>query len=224
MARQTSAATSRRAGRRQTKRAERKTAIVAVAQRAFGERGYGGTSMSAIAAQIGGSKATLWAYFPSKKDLFAAALTAWIEEIKPVGRPSRAGDLRSVLVSNCAEFMRVMLSPPADALLRLMAAEGRRVPELGRDFYRRVLRRQQDVLAGLLEAEIRAGRLHASDNVRASEQLHSICVWRLVMRHMCGSEPGASAVEIEREVVDAVDLFLNGYGVRPARCDPQQEL
>lgn len=216
MARNVSAVRSERDNRRQAKREERRSAIVAIAQRGFSEQGYGGTSMSAIAAQIGGSKATLWAYFPSKKDLFAAALAAWIEEIEPVGGPSPAGDLRNVLVRSCAEFMRLMRSPPADALLRLMAAEGRRFPELGREFYKRVLRRQQEVLAALLEAEIHAGRLRAPDSLRASEQLHTLCMWRLVVHRMCGLEPDASAVEIEREVVDAVDLFLNGYGVRPA--------
>lgn len=216
MARQVSAATSRRAGRRQTRRAERQAAIVAIAQRTFSEWGYGGTSMSAIASQIGGSKATLWAYFPSKKDLFAAALAAWIEEIELVGRPRWSGDLRDVLVCYCAEFMRVMLSPPADTLFRLMAAEGRRFPELGRDFHKRVRRRQQKVLAALLEEEICAGRVRAPDSLRASEQLHNICMGRLVIRRMCGLELDASEVEIEREVVDAVDLFLNGYGVRHA--------
>src|SRR3546814_18635286 len=79
-----------------------------------------------------GSKATLWAYFPSKKDLFAAALTAWIEESTPVRRPDWSGDPRSVLICYCAEFMRAMLSPTAATLFRLMAAEGRRFPELGR--------------------------------------------------------------------------------------------
>lgn len=223
MARQGSSARSGRVNRRHDRREERRSAIVAIAQRAFSEQGYGGTSMSAIAARMGGSKATLWAYFPSKKDLFAAALNAWIEESTPARRPDWSGDLRSVLICYCAEFMRAMLSPTAGTMFRLVAAEGRRFPELGREFYKRVPRRQHCVLAGLLEDEIRAGRLRASDSLRAAEQLHSLCICGLVMRHMCGPEPDATEVEIEREVVDAVDLFLNGYGVRPERGDPQKE-
>src|SRR3546814_15841215 len=103
MGRQGSWPRSGRVNRRHDKRGERRSAIVAIAQQAFSEQGFGGTSMSAIAARMGGSKATLWAYFPSKKDLFAAALTAWIDESTPVRRPDWSGDPRSVLICYCAE-------------------------------------------------------------------------------------------------------------------------
>ena len=58
------------ANRAETRKEERRQAIVAVARSAFFRGGYGGTTMSAIAAELGGSKATLWAYFRHKEDLF----------------------------------------------------------------------------------------------------------------------------------------------------------
>ena len=52
----------------------RRAAILAVARTAFFAHGYGATSMSAIAATLGGSKTTLWSHFRSKEALFAAVI------------------------------------------------------------------------------------------------------------------------------------------------------
>src|SRR5690349_18099392 len=48
--------------------------ILAVARAAFLELGYERTSMAEIATRVGGSKATLYGYFPSKEALFLAII------------------------------------------------------------------------------------------------------------------------------------------------------
>ncbi|MEP7007124.1 MAG: helix-turn-helix domain-containing protein [Sphingomonas bacterium] len=53
---------------------KKKNEIVQVASELFDALGYEGTSMSAIAARVGGSKATLYAYFESKEELLRAIL------------------------------------------------------------------------------------------------------------------------------------------------------
>ncbi len=58
-------------------RDERRQAMVAIASDVFMEEGYAATSMSAIAARLGGSKGTLYNYFRSKAALF----TAVVEEL-----------------------------------------------------------------------------------------------------------------------------------------------
>ena len=50
----------------------KRRAIIAVAREAFLARGYAATSMSEIAANLGGSKGTLYNYFRSKEELFGA--------------------------------------------------------------------------------------------------------------------------------------------------------
>ena len=45
---------------------EKRQEIVRIAAKLFEELGYERTSMSTIAARDGGSKATLYGYFPSK--------------------------------------------------------------------------------------------------------------------------------------------------------------
>ena len=55
-------------------RDERRETILRIAHAAFLEDGYAATSMSSIAAKVGGSKATLYNYFSSKEELFSAVI------------------------------------------------------------------------------------------------------------------------------------------------------
>src|SRR3546814_13671240 len=54
--------------------AARRKAFVDAARDLFFANGYAGTTMSSIASKVGGSKTTLWTYFPSKEELFAAVV------------------------------------------------------------------------------------------------------------------------------------------------------
>lgn len=50
----------------------KRDAILEAAAEVFLEAGFEGASMSQIAARAGGSKRTLYGYFPSKEELFVA--------------------------------------------------------------------------------------------------------------------------------------------------------
>ena len=54
------------------RRDQRREAILEVARAVFTEEGFAAASMSSIAARLGGSKGTLYNYFKSKEELFAA--------------------------------------------------------------------------------------------------------------------------------------------------------
>ena len=58
--------------KRESQRLTRRAQIISAAREHFFEHGYADTNMSAIAAKLGGSKGTLWSYFPSKEALFTA--------------------------------------------------------------------------------------------------------------------------------------------------------
>src|SRR3954464_10654712 len=53
-------------------RGDRRELILDVASEVFLKEGYAATSMSEIAARLGGSKGTLYNYFKSKEELFEA--------------------------------------------------------------------------------------------------------------------------------------------------------
>ncbi|GAA3121980.1 AcrR family transcriptional regulator [Kribbella aluminosa] len=66
--------TSTTAPKRRRDRAAREREILEAAERIFGERGYQGTSMDDVAAQVGVSKPLIYQYYGSKDGLFLACL------------------------------------------------------------------------------------------------------------------------------------------------------
>lgn len=61
--------------KRRRDRAAREREILDAAERIFGERGYQGTSMDDIAAEVGVSKPLIYQYYGSKDGLFLACLS-----------------------------------------------------------------------------------------------------------------------------------------------------
>jgi AcrR family transcriptional regulator len=60
--------------KRRRNRAAREREILEAAERIFGERGYQGTSMDEVAAEVGVSKPLIYQYYGSKDGLFLACL------------------------------------------------------------------------------------------------------------------------------------------------------
>ena len=80
-----SPAPTRRGRPRDPQRLQR---IVAAAARQFHEHGLSGTSMDAIAAEAGVSKMTVYSHFPSKGDLFIAAVASRTAELMGTDMPA----------------------------------------------------------------------------------------------------------------------------------------
>src|SRR5438477_12466193 len=81
---------------------DRRDAIVAIAREAFSADGYAGTSMSSIAARLGGSQGTLYSYFKSKEELFIAVVQSKCEKIQGMLNQAEiesGGDLRAMLTN-----------------------------------------------------------------------------------------------------------------------------
>ena len=112
----------------------KRRAILAAAGEAFREQGFAGTSMSAVARRIGGSKATLYRYFSSKEALFVAvmfeAVLEHAEAVFDTLRPS--GDLRRTLERFGASLLALTLSEEALSVRRNSIAAGARSSGLGR--------------------------------------------------------------------------------------------
>jgi AcrR family transcriptional regulator len=125
------------AGKREQNRQKRRGVIVEVATRAFLEQGYAATSMSAIADELGGSKATLWSHFASKEELFIAVVDGQVAQF--------ASQMENVLVdapfSNeglrryCLKFLGTLMRPYAVALFRVIMGDGGRFPEINNIFH-----------------------------------------------------------------------------------------
>src|SRR3546814_10506094 len=116
--------------------AARRKAFVDAAREGFFANGYAGTTMSSIASTVGGSKTTLWSYFPSKEALFEAVVDdivdyygAALQVELPVDE-----DVLPVLRRFGQVLMTTLPSDPLLALYQLVVGEAQRFPHLAEAF------------------------------------------------------------------------------------------
>jgi AcrR family transcriptional regulator len=126
-------------GKRELNKARKRAEIVQVASRMFLEHGYATTTMSAIADALGGSKATLWAHFASKEELFAAAVDSHVETFSRDVDEVLVGQTFSLpaLRRACLRFLDCLQRENSILLYRLVISEGERFPEVTEMFYAR---------------------------------------------------------------------------------------
>nr|WP_047167463.1 TetR/AcrR family transcriptional regulator [Sphingomonas sp. Y57] len=204
---------STRPGRRETKRLDRREAIIDVARAYFLEHGYAATAMSGIAATIGGSKATLWSYFPSKEALFEAVLdratTRFRERIVSVLVPE--ADFETTLRSFCRHFLEKVTNPESIALHRLIVAEAGRFPEIGEMFYRRGPNTMIRLLGDFIELGMARGKLRTDDPVNVAKLLLALCLQGDHQQLLLGLVQRVDAERIAATADTAVDFLLRAY-------------
>ena len=111
-----------------TKTESKRQAILQAAAEVFREVGFDRASMSDIRERIGGSKATLYNYFPSKEKLFFEVMHHAKEiELEAITGElnADADDLKRELVRFGQRFLAVLYSADAIAVRRLSIAESR---------------------------------------------------------------------------------------------------
>lgn len=199
--------------RREARRQSRREAILDVAAESFLEHGYAGTTMSAIAATLGGSKGTLWSYFASKEVLFAAVIDrvtqAFRAQLSLILNP-RDG-VEAALRRFCIEFLRKVTSPEAIALHRLVVGETNRFPEIGHIFYERAPRQTQKLLAEFLAEAMERKSLRRADPLIAARQLVALCMAGEHQLLLMGMIDSLAPETLEAEVDNAMNTFIRAY-------------
>jgi AcrR family transcriptional regulator len=194
---------------------ERRDAIVAIAKEVFATNGYAGTSMSNIAARVGGSKATLYSYFKSKEELFAAVVEKKCEKIGKLlteARIGSGGNLRAALTHFGERFAELILNEESVATFRLAIAEAARFPEIGQTIYNSGIRENQRRIADFLEQAKDTGQLRSDTEVlSAAEQFTDLCLSGIHRRCLWNVPPPPGAGEIRANVARAVETFMRAY-------------
>jgi len=190
--------------------------VLEAAHELFMAKGYEAASMDAVAKAAGVSKATVYAHFNSKDELFAAIvarmcgqLTREIKAVIEAGLP-----LRQALLGIGGRFLEVLTDPRRVRMFRMVMGEVDRFPELGRVFYRSGPLVMQDCLAGYLEQAGAAGGLTIPDAGLAARQFLSLIKADLHLRCLFDVGLVTPASERDRQVTAAVDMFLKAYGPR----------
>jgi TetR/AcrR family transcriptional repressor of mexJK operon len=196
--------------RKDRKRAE----IVAIAEDLFFRRGYAGTSMSQLAAAVGGSKTTLYNHFQSKEEL----LLAVVQDVVETGPDdydlsTEPTEFRAWLTWFGLATMKRITSYKYIALQRLAAAEALRFPQIGKTFYESV--KPGFVMGSEFFAKaMEEGVLRHADPLVAVEQFLELCSGWMLRRAIWNVHSAPTEADIEKNVCDAVSAFMDGYALR----------
>ena len=190
----------------------RREAILEAAAEAFRERGFEAASMADVAVRVGGSKATLYNYFSSKEQLFAAVMLKGAKaQAGPIFEKFRADpDLEPALQRFGREYLPFVLSPEILAISRMCAADGERTG-VGRIVDEVGIKVAWGKVAERLERGMDEGGLRRADPWRAAIHLKALLEAGIVDRRIRGCSTATTPDEIEQAVVTGVDVFLRGY-------------
>lgn len=198
----------------QPKPSRKREAILDAALSCFLEQGYAAASMDMVAARAAVSKATIYAHFAGKDDLFAAVINRRCERelYSPDSWPD-SGDARTVLTGVGLAVVKLLLSPDALGLYRVVAAEAARQPELARAFWEAGPGRGKSRLSTLFEDLVRRGELAVHDCWAAADQFAAMLRAEVFQRALFGL-PLPEGRDGEGTVAAAVETMLLAYGAK----------
>jgi TetR/AcrR family transcriptional repressor of mexJK operon len=187
--------------------------ILEAAARLFLAQGYGATSMDAIAREAGVSKATLYAHYKGKDELFAEmiAIRAAEHSAASTGLGLEGKDIREQLLRIADDHVALLLSREALGIYRVVLAEVARFPEIGRAFYESGVRLRHGQLVDYFTRADAAGMLRIDQPRRAAGEFFGMVGGHLQMHALLGLGVEFSPDDRAAIVAHAVDTFLRAY-------------
>lgn len=192
---------------------EKRDEIVQIASELFEQLGYDRCSMAALSERVGGSKATLYGYFPSKEDLLRAVLQCQIasEFDRIMGEFHKIPNLRQGLIELGIAYNKKRLSALPVANIRCIVNQPPG-STMGNEFYETVIRPAFESKAEIFQHLIDEGRLKKGDPWVMLMHWKGLNDWDLFERRLIGAITGPEDVNVERVATLAADAFLKLYG------------
>jgi len=178
---------------------------------AFAAEGYR-ASIDRIAARAGVARQTLYNHFRNKEALFEEVIRTAMRDVL-VTLEVTGKDLRANLLHFAQAYRQKVLSPTALAIVRAIAAETPRRPELAHSMFAAGPAQTAAHLARFLDKAMAAGELRRDDPVLAAEMLIAMLTGYERLRGLMAAETNLLADAQRGERV--VDCFLRAY--RPDR-------
>jgi TetR/AcrR family transcriptional regulator, mexJK operon transcriptional repressor len=186
--------------------------ILTAAFDVFMAHGFSGATTDMIQVQSGIAKSTIYRYFPSKEALFSASLElSTIDLLKVIKELDfNYVDIGSFLYKFSVIFLDILMSERGNNVSRLLIAESKRFPHLGKLFYRTGPKRVADVIETYLAHAHRGGEIHAPNPAIAAEHFMGMIRGDIYLRRMLGEKPPSKA-QLERYSAITVETFLRAY-------------
>jgi len=189
----------------------RRCAILEAAIAMFREVGFERTSMARISARAGGSKATLYSYFASKEELFAAAMVDAMEDqgqaMLDLLDPSEP-DVEAVLLRFGATYLDFVTDSEHMCCVRTAIAQGGN-GALGAALYRLGPKRGWSDITAYIAKVMENGSLPKADPHLAAMHLKGMLEAGVVYPMLFGAEP---ELDKGQAVSAAIATFLRAYG------------
>ncbi len=183
----------------------KREAILKGAKAVFLRHGFGDASMDEVAAAASVSKMTVYRHFGSKEDLFAGVITeschqlitGEIEEI--FARPPR-----DALRAFARKMTEIFFARDTAELHRIVIAECRRFPKLGRLFYETGPQACIDSLERYFKRHCNDPTLKVSDPRRAAEEFLELLRGYSHLKMLLGIDKGPSSRDVEARIEAAL--------------------
>ena len=188
--------------------------LIEIAAGMFMDRGFEGTTIDAVAEAASVGKATLYARYRDKGELFAAVFQRQIDRWLAVSAPGEvpAGPVEDVLVAIGRRMVAAALTPEAIAINRIVSAQASRFPLLARMVHREGWQRSNETIAVVLDHFARDGHIVVDDLEMTADLFIGLVAGRLTRLALLGIETDPE--QIDRRIRAAVSLFLNGVAPR----------
>ena len=198
------------AGGRVETAGQRRERIVRLAAPLFLKKGYDNVSIDEIIGVVGGSKATIYAWFGGKEGLFEAVVRQECRDVVMAIHADPAGSLEAQLTEIGHSFLAMVLSPPILEFHRLMVSIGRTFPATGRLFYETGPASAYSTVAAWIAKQQNDGRIAQEDPYRLAVLFLDMLIGEHQLSWLTGMPRAARRDKIDETVRIAVKVFLRG--------------
>ncbi len=192
----------------------RRDRIARLAWPLFLKKGYDNVSIDEIIEVIGGSKATIYAWFGGKEGLFEAVVKQKCDDVVLSIKADPNGSIERQLIEIGHSFLETVLSPPILEFHRLMVSIGRTFPETGRLFFKAGPINAYSIVAEWIAEQQKDGRIGDDDPYRLAVLFLDMLIGERQLSWLTGMPQATRRDRIDETVDLAVKVFLRG-------CVPQ---
>ena len=196
---------------------QRRERIARLAWPLFVKKGYDNVSIDEIIAVIGGSKATIYAWFGGKEGLFEAVVRQKCDDVVLSIQTDPNGSLEQQLTEMGHSFLERVLSPPILEFHRLMVSMGRTFPEAGRLFFKAGPMNAYGIVAEWIAAQQRGGRICDDDPDRLAVLFLDMLIGERQLGWLTSVPQATRRDKIDETVRLAVKVFLGGCARQSGR-------
>lgn len=189
------------------------TQILDAARQMFTANGFGATSMDAVARLAGVSKATVYAHFHSKENLFVAIVQHECRRLERALPGSEDIDTPVAVTLRRLghRYLAFLMSAEVLAIHRVIVAEAARLPALGRILFQAGPAAMRTRIEAYLARVSIRGQLVMEDPALGTQQLLALFRGDMQLRCLLDPEWRPPPGDVRRQTDAAVAMFLKIY-------------